>query len=457
MARMNRQFLLLGMALVLVWLVGSQGALAQVSTYQGTFPDGATYIIQVPSNWNGTLMLYSHGYIIPGGGNPAYDVGDAVIGNYLLGNGFALGGSSYASSGWAIKEAIPDQISVLDTFNQLVGKPKRTIAWGTSMGGMVTAALVQRHPERFDGALPMCGIVGGGVGWWNLFLDIGASFNTFFGAGSGLQVIGITDPLSNLTLAQDLITNAQNTAAGQARIALVAALGDVPGWLDPGYPPPPPTDYADREINQFVWLYEVDFLFEFYLRGELEGRTHGNASWDDKIDFKKELERSVDYDEVEALYQEAGLSLDADLETLSAAPRFKADPKAVDYLKDNIIFNGDLKLPVLSLHTKGDGLVFNQNESAYHDAVRDAKKDKYLRQAWVDRAGHCAFTDGEVIVALQALINRLDTRKWNGLGPNTLNNEANALGSSYNAWTPSYARFNPAPFLREYNAGKHKH
>jgi len=29
-------------------------------------PDGATYLIEVPANWNGTLFRYSHGYVIPG-------------------------------------------------------------------------------------------------------------------------------------------------------------------------------------------------------------------------------------------------------------------------------------------------------------------------------------------------------------------------------------------------------
>src|ERR1700722_2667168 len=91
-------------------------AQASVTTYKGTFSDGATYLIQVPSNWNGTLVLYSHGYVAPGFSNPAEDVGDPITGNYLLTKGYALGGSSYATSGWAIQQALPDQIKVLDTF-----------------------------------------------------------------------------------------------------------------------------------------------------------------------------------------------------------------------------------------------------------------------------------------------------------------------------------------------------
>lgn len=94
-------------------------------------PDGATFLIEVPSPWNGTLLLYSHGYVIPGSPNPAQDVGDPATGAFLLSNGFALAGSSYAHTGWAIQEALLDQIAVLDTFAVLVGTPSRTIAWVT--------------------------------------------------------------------------------------------------------------------------------------------------------------------------------------------------------------------------------------------------------------------------------------------------------------------------------------
>jgi hypothetical protein len=99
-----------------------------VTTHTGTLPDGATYLIEVPARWNGTLFLYSHGYTIPGSSNPASDAGDPFTRVFMLSSGFALAGSSYATTGWAVHEAIPDQIAVLDLFNQLVGPPRRTIA-----------------------------------------------------------------------------------------------------------------------------------------------------------------------------------------------------------------------------------------------------------------------------------------------------------------------------------------
>ena len=87
-------------------------ALAQVSTVPGTLPDGAAFLIEVPANWNGTLFLYSHGYVTPGSPNPAQDVGDPATRAFMLFNGFALAGSSYATTGWAIHEAL--LCSVLD-------------------------------------------------------------------------------------------------------------------------------------------------------------------------------------------------------------------------------------------------------------------------------------------------------------------------------------------------------
>src|SRR5438067_9368431 len=130
-------------------------ASASVNTQTGTLADGASWLIEVPTPWNATLLLYSHGYVVPGSSNPARDVGDAGTRAFLLANGFALAGSSYAHTGWALQEAIPDQLATLDIFDTVVGTPARTIAWGHSLGGIITAELRQTAPQRFTAALPM--------------------------------------------------------------------------------------------------------------------------------------------------------------------------------------------------------------------------------------------------------------------------------------------------------------
>jgi len=197
----------------------------------GSLQDGATYLIEVPAQWNRTLFLYSHGYVTPGGNNPAQDVGDPVTGGWLLSHGYALAGSSYSSTGWAIEQALPDQVATLDQFAAQVGTPQHTIAWGHSLGGIITAGLIQTYPNRFSAALPMCGVLAGGVATWNTALDGAFAFQQL--VDPSVQVTGITNPGANLQGAEAAIAAAQATPAGKARIALAAALGDTPGWFTP--------------------------------------------------------------------------------------------------------------------------------------------------------------------------------------------------------------------------------
>ena len=425
-----------------------------VTTYPGALPDGATYLIEVPPNWNGTLFLYSHEYVVPGSPNLAQDVGDPATRFFMLSSGFALTGSSYATTGWAIQQALPDQIAVLDIFAKTVGPPKVTIAWGHSLGGMITAGLIQRYPDRFAAALPMCGVLAGGVATWNTGFDAAFAFKTL--------LVNITNPLANLDRAESILAAAQATPQGNARLALAAALADAPGWFTPLSPEPAANDFAAQEANQFLWDSEMDFPFLFAFRAELEARAQGNPSWNTPVDYRRRLQRSADAAEVRALYEQAGLDLDADLKTLGETVRISADPEATEYLEHNIIYNGEIHIPVLTLHTTGDGLVVVQNESAYWQVVREEGNGEFLRRTFVARAGHCAFTPAETTAAVQTLLARLATGKWPDVDAASLNSGATALGPNFNVFgtsqgaivplVPAFVDFQPSVYLRPFDA-----
>jgi len=437
-----------------------------VTTYTGTTPDAAgpsNYIIEVPSNWNGTLVLYSHGYSFgPPFGPPApqtaEDAGDStsptpVVHDWLLANGYAIAGSSYATTGWALQQAFQDQIAVLDVFKSKGYHATRTIAWGHSLGGMITAGLAQLFPNRFDGALPMCGVVAGGPGVWNQGLDSEFAFLTLQAPGA-FQLSGFT--AANVGLNFGAATNAfniaQTTPQGRARIALSAALADLPGWFDPASPQPAANDYAAQELNQFAWDQSPDLFFGFFGRFELEQRAGGNFSWNTGVDYRDQLARSTDRAEVEALYKAAGLDLAKDLDTLNDTKRISADPGAVAYVTKYITYNGDLDIPVLTMHTTGDGLVEVTDENAYASVVRSADDSSRLRQIYVHRAGHCTFTPGETVAAFKTLVHRLDTGRWGSIDPSALNAQATSLGPAFNVAPASFLHFQPAQFLRPFDA-----
>jgi pimeloyl-ACP methyl ester carboxylesterase len=435
------------------------GGTGAVSTVNGTLADGATYLIQCPSGaWNGTLFLYSHGYVVPGAANPAEDVGDPITGAWLLGHGYALAGSSYATTGWAIQQALPDQVHTLTAFDQAYGKPRTTIAWGHSLGGIITAGLIQDYPGLFNAALPMCGVLSGGVATWNTALDAAFAFQQLI--DPSVQVVNITNPTANLDAGEAAVTAAQQTPQGRARLALVAALDDTPGWFTPLSPEPAATDYTAQEQNQFLWDTEVTFPFVLAFRAELEARAGGNVSWNTGVNYVTDLAKSTDLQEVEALYGSAGLSLTKDLQTLNSAPRISAKPSAVAYLAKYVSFDGDISIPVLTMHTTGDGLVVPENEQAYRSVVDRDGNGNLLRQIFVNRAGHCAFTPAETITAVQTLLNRLSSGHWSGLSPATLNATAASLGAQENVFTsgsslvptaPAFIAYTPARYLRPFD------
>jgi pimeloyl-ACP methyl ester carboxylesterase len=379
------------------------------------------------------------------------DAGDPVTGAFLLSQGYALAGSAYARAGWSLQQAFEDQIALVDLFGNTFGKPQRTIAWGHSLGGMITAGLVQLFPNRFTAALPMCGVVAGGPGVWNQGLDSELAVTTLL-PQIPFKIINFTgDAGVNYGKALAALALAQTTPQGRARIALSAALADVPGWVDPASPEPAATDYVTQEANQALWDSNIDFLFAFFGRAELEARAGGQFSWNTGVDYRVQLSHSVDRAEVKALYAAAGLDLNKDLDTLNDAPRISANPAAAAYVAKYITYNGELNIPVLTMHTTGDGLVEVTDESAYASVVRSAGDDSMLRQVYVHRAGHCTFTPAETISAFQTLIHRVDSGHWGSTSPASMNAQAAALGT-LNSAPPSFLNFHPDRFLRPFDA-----
>ena len=83
-----------------------------------------------------------------------------------------------------------------------------------------------------------------------------------------------------------------------------------------------------------------------------------------------------------------------------------------------------------------------------------------LRQVFVHRAGHCAFTPAETVTAVQTLENRLATGRWHVPSPGVMNAQAAALGPQLNIFSaggavaatpPAFLSYSPARYLRPFN------
>jgi len=158
----------------------------------GSLGDSA-FQITMPPEFNGTVLLYSHGYriaqpvpaqiatalgldqapyysetTVPGIG-PAY-VGNgipqvapsAAAAANLLGQGYALAGAGYANQGWAVAEGVEAGQNLITHINSgAIQGVDEIIAWGDSMGGLITQTLVESNPGKIAGSLPLCGAMEG--------------------------------------------------------------------------------------------------------------------------------------------------------------------------------------------------------------------------------------------------------------------------------------------------------
>lgn len=431
----------------------------------GRLRDGTRYLAVAPPDWNGTLLLYSHGPPTDADG-PAWPEGAPLV-RALLDRGYAIAGCG-TDVFYPMEHNLPNQMEVLDLFERSVERPGRVIAFGESIGGLMTAALVQTFPERISGALPLCGPLAGAISHWNQDLDCAFVFKTLLAPESPLELVRVARPPVNLELALSILREAQTSAEGRARIALAAAVRQVPGWTDPCAAEPGPDDALAREEAQYRWLEGIVLLVAVSARRVLEDRAGGNPSWNTGVDYADILARSPHAATVAALYSTAGLSLESDLATLAQAPRIEAEPAAVDYFRRYIAFDGGLGgTPVLTLHTLGDGLCPVEHEHAYAGVISSTGQSELLRQLFVRRAGHCSYTPAEVLTALSALEARIEGNAWPDLSVTRLNTAAEHLGSDLNALSPamvvdldrsgqvvpaSFVDFDPAQFSRAYDA-----
>ena len=400
---------------------------SRAGSFTGTI-DGAEYRVEVPERWNGTLVLYSHGYYPPGLDFPVPRVAVANADEteeWLLDHGYALAASEFQENGigYQIENALSDQLALLDWFDAHIGRPHRTVGAGQSLGVAIATLLAERHPHRFDGVVAMCGAYDP-LAAWNATLDINFVVRTLLAPGEDIDLVRAGNPVASRDALLAAIERVRDSPRGRAKLALAAAVGNVTGWY--ASLEPKPTELTEWIRQQTEWVYWANVFGRGPVAmADLEQRAGGNPLWNVGVDYARQLARSSQRDVVRRAYRDAGLDLRADLAQLAAAPRIAPDPGAVQYMKRFGIPRGATPVPVISLHTTGDGGAPPDQERWYAEQVRRNGDPDRLRQVYVDRGGHCSFNAAEEVVTLRALLTKIDTGRWPNLGPRRLNAAAN--------------------------------
>ena len=363
----------------------------------------AAYRVEVPANWNGELVMYTHGYA---GEGETLNANDANIRRHLIQNGYAWASSGYSKNSFDVRAGIEDTNKLALAFASITGKaaPSRFYIMGISMGGQIAAAAVEEealatavNKVRYAGAVPMCGVVGDSE-LGNTFVAAGLAAQQLSGVGAALPasltarqryqflLAPSLNPNSILTPVHNALFNNYPTAGytpkGTAGAQYVSVLKNLTGGTRPLF------DIGLYYGGSYSGAMVLNFGSDLTLTGIL-------------AKYNNDSSRTVYVIDGDAA---ASAALN------SSVPRVTADanynPLRRDGLRAVPQVNARPYAPVVSIHTLGDIFVPFNMQQVYRqrlNAAGTARADRVVHRA-IRGATHCDFTNAEMAAAFDDLV-----------------------------------------------------
>ena len=357
---------------------------------------GAPFRIRVPEVWNGTLLIFAHGYRDkadhPGEiDNRNADVApNPALEAPLLAQGFALAGSAWKDNGWAVEDAIQDTRNLALYFTANVAKPQRTIIVAASLGTFVGYKSMEQFNGIYDGALCLCSAGAGATRLWDSGVPLYLAYDVIFGIPPSWGTVGeVRNDIDFDTEVLAKLAPELSNIANFPKFEFIRLVAKNPGR---GITPPPPPNF-------FPGWALTDFFFFTEARAELQRRAGGP--------IVQNLDQEYSITPAEKAYL-AGIGLptpvvDAWLAQMNARRNIEAKESARNYVRNNTNFNGKIKNPILTVHTIIDPLLVVANDSAYAETNAAAGKEELLFQTFTTGVGHCNLTGPQVLTAIGAI------------------------------------------------------
>ncbi|MFD4668086.1 hypothetical protein ACFWNN_00045 [Lentzea sp. NPDC058450] len=332
----------------------------------------SAYIVEVPAKWNGKLAMWAHGY--RGTGTvltvdpPAYGLRTRV-----LSQGYAWAASSYYGNGYDVRAGVLATHDLAKHFGKLVAKPKQVLIAGVSMGGHVIGRSLEQFPGFYDGALPMCGVLGDHE-LFDFFLDYQLTAQALTRTRAypipADYLTAVVPAMQQKLGTTTLVPGGPDTVTPQGA-QFRASVIDRSGGPRPGATP--------------AFAYWKDFLF-------------GLASpANDAAPLAFDPSRLAT--NLFTRYQPAELNRTVQ----RVAPRdwrSRLTPSLTEIPK----ITGRPGVPVVSLHGLGDLFVPFSMEQAYRDDVARNGQSKWLVQRAIRTVDHCEFSPAEAGTAWDDLV-----------------------------------------------------
>lgn len=388
-------------------IANSSGAMSR--TWTGIASDGAGYRIEVPPDWNGTLVMYAHGY--RGTGNVVY-TDDPQLRTWYIDHGYAWAASSYAQNNYDPGDGVVDTHDLLESFHAVTGlRYRQAIMTGVSMGGEITTAEIETYKGAYRGAMPACGVLAGND-LFDFFLGANVtaaaltkttiSYPTTYEDGAAYQPAyqaAAESELPSLGIIPNAATGGQTfttelTALGQEWSAAVEQLsgGTRPGfasalsyWDSFGFAP---TTHAPFLFGLYPGLTGGTYLFA---NGSIAGNTRTFYTL-----------ASAGSSRLRVLKEEIALNKAVLRVPVTATSSADSLTQGIGELP---AIHGDPGIPVLSVHGIGDLFVpFSMDQIYDRKMIAHGQGNLFVDRA-IREVTHCGYTDSEMSSAFTALMN----------------------------------------------------
>ncbi|MBN1932904.1 MAG: hypothetical protein JW786_14975 [Desulfobacterales bacterium] len=420
----------------------------------------APFRIVVPNNWNRTLLVYARGtgstIMLNGDGSPivvpidppfgfeiswlpklgvtpltnvpSYPTGDnkdtVELEVELLSRGYALAASDYKPDprllnpdgsllSWVVEDGIHDTLAVtLQAKGILMLKhgalPNRTILWGRSQGSIIALKIIEDSPWLYDGVITGSTVGAGTPRTWDTAIGFALAFDVTFGWDEkNWGSVGGGNLPENLSFERDVAPTLNDLLSNPKKKSnwpLFEFIRLVNGLPKEGFYP-----FSEPSFGSFNWLY-ADMMFLTEVRADIEREAKADGRVGQNIDHVYSLTLEDKY-YLNNLFDMFKLKIKAEdlLEEMNLQTNIEADKKARQYAIDFADFSGNIQRPVISMHTKIDGLVLPAHESALYETVADTGRSDLFVQVFTDGIGHCVFTQDQWLETIKAMESWLDT------------------------------------------------
>lgn len=330
------------------------------------------YLICVPDNWNGELLLYAHGYVTAYNPDLTFEEAEELA-PLATSLGFAFAATTFSANGLHIQQGIAEMIRLKDYFEANYDKPSYTYLTGGSQGGAITTLALENNPDVFDGGFSLCGPCGNFELQLNKYGDFRMLFDYFF-----KDIVSLPGDVGSTP--NELVQNWESYWVPKILQAITNYPDRTQKLLSVSKAPIDPNDPATigSTVINTLW-YNVFTVEDAKLK--ISGTLFDNRNrwysgtgsfWQDFLLNKKISRTAIVANGIYPLsvYETTG------------------------YISD----------PLVMMHTTLDPIQLIWNQTLYRLKVLLAGRSIYFAAYPIPRYGHCEFTDTEIVLGLYRLI-----------------------------------------------------